>query len=271
MALNYQSVDFVKVLGERRSCRFYDPDRPIEPEKIQAICQAARNASHMGNANCITVTQVTKQETKDEFTKIVSAFNIPMAKMAPVSLVFALDRDRWYNGLPVGLPVLFKCGGVNPSHGWSMDNIENSTLPRLTNFPPEVVEYLLSCETGMAMASAQLMATALGLGSCCYAGQGPKIAEVLGFPESAKFVWAMAIGYPGESVESMGWRERSPYGDIIFAEKFGVPAAADPGVDAELTSLGMMGEPSALTPQRLADINAAASKMGLPTRTDENG
>ena len=73
----------------------------------------------------------------------------------------------------------------------------------------------------------------------------------------------MALGYPGESVESMGWRERSPYGDIIFAEKFGVPAAADPGVDAELTSLGMMGEPSALTPQRLADINAAASKMGL--------
>ena len=45
MALNYQSVDFVKVLGERRSCRFYDPDRPVEAEKIQAICQAARNAS----------------------------------------------------------------------------------------------------------------------------------------------------------------------------------------------------------------------------------
>ena len=32
MALNYQSVDFVKVLGERRSGRFYDPDRPVEAE-----------------------------------------------------------------------------------------------------------------------------------------------------------------------------------------------------------------------------------------------
>ena len=40
MALNYQSVDFVKVLGERRSCRFYDPDRPVEAEKVQAICNA---------------------------------------------------------------------------------------------------------------------------------------------------------------------------------------------------------------------------------------
>ena len=156
MALNYQSVDFVKVLGERRSCRFYDPDRPVEAEKVQAICQAARNASHMGNANCITLTIVEDQATKDKFTEIVSAFNIPMAKMAPVSIVFALNRDLWYNGLPVGLPELFKMGGINPSHGWSMDNIENTTLPRLTSFPPEVVSYLLSCETGMAMASAQM-------------------------------------------------------------------------------------------------------------------
>ena len=123
------------------------------------------------------------------------------------------------------------------------------------------------------MASAQLMATAaLGSGSCCYAGQGPKIAEVLGFPESAQFVWAMAIGYPGESVESMGWRPRSPYGDIIiYKEKFGTPVVADPAVDAELESLGMMGTPSALTPERLADIIKGAEQMGLPTRTDENG
>ena len=152
-----------------------------------------------------------------------------------------------------------------------MDNIENTTLPRLTTFPPEIVAYLLSCETGMAMASAQLMATALGLGSCCYAGQGPKIAEVLGFRDSMQFVWAMAIGYPGETVESMGWRPRSPYGDIIYKEKCGVPAVADPAVDAELEALGMMGTPSALTPERLADVNKAAEAMGLPTRTDENG
>ena len=33
----------------------------------------------------------------------------------------------------------------------------------------------------------------------------------------------------------------------------------------------MMGEASALTPQRLADVNKAAEAMGLPTRTDENG
>ena len=53
--------------------------------------------------------------------------------------------------------------------------------------------------------------------------------------------------------------------------KHGVPAIADTGVDAELEALGMMGTPSALTPERLADVNKAAEAMGLPTRTDENG
>ena len=89
----------------------------------------------MGNANCITLTIVEDQATKDKFTEIVSAFNIPMAKMAPVSIVLLLTEDLWYNGLPVGLPELFKMGGINPSHGWSMDNIENTTLPR-ANFIP---------------------------------------------------------------------------------------------------------------------------------------
>ena len=36
MALNYQSVDFVKVLGDRLSCSFYDPDRPVVAEKISS-------------------------------------------------------------------------------------------------------------------------------------------------------------------------------------------------------------------------------------------
>ncbi len=271
MGLDYQGRDFMDVLGSRRSCRFYDPNKPVEDEKIQAICQAARTASHMGNANAVTITIVKKQETKDAFTQIVSNFNIPMAKMAPVSLVFALDRKWWYDGLPEMLPRLFKVGGINPSHGWSLDNIENSTLPRLTTFPEPVVSYLLSCETGMAMASAQLMATALGLGCCAYAGVPPKIGELLGFPETAQFVWAMALGYPAETVESMGMRPRRAYGDIVYAEKFGTPANEDAATNAELTKLGVLRPESTLSAERLKDINEASELMGLPTRTDENG
>ena len=69
----------------------------------------------------------------------------------------------------------------------------------------------------------------------------------------------------------MGMRPRRAYGDIIYQEKFGTPAIADPAVDEELTKLGVLQPESALTPERLAAINAAAEQMGLPTRTDENG
>ena len=68
----------------------------------------------MGNANFITLTIVEDQATKDKFTEIVSAFNIPMAKMAPVSIVFALNRDLWYNGLQ-RVYLNFKMGGINKS------------------------------------------------------------------------------------------------------------------------------------------------------------
>ena len=48
----------------------------------------------MGNVELHTLTIVEDQATKDKFTEIVSAFNIPMAKMAPVSIkAQALNRD----------------------------------------------------------------------------------------------------------------------------------------------------------------------------------
>ena len=34
MPLNYESVDFIEVLGKRRSCRFYDPERVKTPKKM---------------------------------------------------------------------------------------------------------------------------------------------------------------------------------------------------------------------------------------------
>ena len=62
MPLNYESVDFIEVLGKRRSCRFYDPERAVEPEKTQAICQAARNASHMG---CLLYTSPSPRDRQE--------------------------------------------------------------------------------------------------------------------------------------------------------------------------------------------------------------
>jgi nitroreductase len=45
------SVEFKEVLGIRRSIRFFDPDRPVEREKIQKILEAMRIASCAVNAH----------------------------------------------------------------------------------------------------------------------------------------------------------------------------------------------------------------------------
>ena len=38
-------MEFKEVVGRRRSIRFFDPDRPVEREKIQVILETARLAS----------------------------------------------------------------------------------------------------------------------------------------------------------------------------------------------------------------------------------
>src|SRR4030067_1123285 len=142
--IDIERRDFFDVIGSRRSVRYFKPWKPVEPEKLESFLQAARIASHMGNANAVH----------------------------------------------------------------AIEFIDKSARPRLTNFPTEAVDFMLSCESGMAMAQAQLTAVALGLGVCSFAGVGPKISEVFGLPDHCRFVWGMAIGYPAEDPLTGGQRKR---------------------------------------------------------------
>ena len=44
-------MEFKEVIGRRRSIRFFDPDKPVEREKIQTMLEAARLASCAVNAH----------------------------------------------------------------------------------------------------------------------------------------------------------------------------------------------------------------------------
>jgi nitroreductase len=260
--------DFFEVIGSRRSVRYFKPWKPVEPEKLEAILQAARIASHMGNANAAQAIVFSDKETKEKLKPVVSAFNVAMIDMAPVIIIWFLERDAWYKEIGDHLVNLYKVGAVNPSHGWSVEFIQNSAKPRLTSFPTEVVDFMLSCETGMAMAQAQLTAVALGLGVCSFAGVGPKIAEIFGLPDHCRFVWGMAIGYPAEDPLTGGQRKRKPFENIYFKDKYGNPMKSDPKVVEMLKELNMLQPEAELTPERLQEINAVSKMVGLPERTD---
>jgi hypothetical protein len=191
-----------------------------------------------------------------------------MIDMAPVIIIWFIERDAWYKEIADHLVDLYKVGAVNPSHGWSVDFIQNSAKPRLTSFPTEVVDFMLSCESGMAQAQAQLTAVALGLGVCSFAGVGPKIAEIFGLPDHCRFVWGMAIGYPAEDPLTGGQRKRKPFEQIYFKDKYGNPFKSDPKAVEMLKELNMLQGEAQLTPQRLEEINALSRMVGLPERTD---
>lgn len=125
----------------------------------------------------------TDPEIKEKLKAVVSTFNVPIVETAPAIIIWFIDRIAWHKKIGEHLTELYKAGALNPSHGWSVDFIQNAAKPRLTGFPTEYVDFMLSCETGMAMAQAQLTAVTLGLGVTAFAGVGPKIAEIVGLPE----------------------------------------------------------------------------------------
>ena len=266
--LDIQRRDFFEVVGSRRSIRYFKPWKPVEPEKLEAILQAARIASHMGNANAVQAIVFSDKEIKERLKPVVSTFNVAFIEMAPVILIWFIERDAWYKEIADHLAELYKVGAVNPSHGWSLEFIQNSAKPRLTSFPTEVVDFMLACESGMAMAQAQLTAVALGLGVCSFAGVGPKIAEIFGLPDHCRFVWGMAIGYPAEDPLTGGQRKRKPFEQIYFKDKYGTPFKSDPKAVEMLKELKMLQPEAKLTPERLQEINMISRMAGLPERTD---
>ena len=46
-------MELREVIGRRRSIRFLLPYKPVEPEKIQRMLEAARIASHWGNVQSL--------------------------------------------------------------------------------------------------------------------------------------------------------------------------------------------------------------------------
>jgi len=48
--------DFFDVIGSRRSVRYFKPWKPVEPEKVEAVLQAARIASIWNAMLCRLIT-----------------------------------------------------------------------------------------------------------------------------------------------------------------------------------------------------------------------
>ena len=115
-------MEFKQVVGNRRSIRFFDPDKPVEREKIQTILETARLASSAVNAHWLRAIVVERDKIPPEKLAMLKT---PVAALtldlAPVHIYFFVDLgivtkikgSRLKELVDVGARTLVGAGGAS--------------------------------------------------------------------------------------------------------------------------------------------------------------
>jgi len=152
------------LLRQRWSPRAFD-DRPIEPEKLRSLFEAARWAPSSNNEQPWRFIVATKENT----TEYDRLFNCLVE-----------GNQKWANRAPV---LLLSVASLN---------FEDDSTPNRHAFH----------DTGMAVENLVLQATALGLSAHQMAGFDVEKARVdLKIPSGYEPVAMIAVGYPGDPAQ----------------------------------------------------------------------
>jgi nitroreductase len=203
-------MEFSDVVGSRRTMRGFQPDRPVEKEKVRRILEAARLQSQHRNAQLVRkAIVVTKGETSDATRNglIDALYNQPQASQAPVAIVWVQDMAGWR---PIVENLLTNVAGLNPD-----DVVVHADAK------PEFTEWLTSFECGLAVGSALLAAVDEGLGTGLITGRREEIRKLFGMPETCTPTQVQLLGYATEETGPGGARFRPEFDDLYFADTWG--------------------------------------------------
>jgi nitroreductase len=260
-------VEFKQVVGRRRSIRFFEPDRPVEREKIQTILEAARLASCAVNAQWLRAIVVERdklpKEKLDQLKTPVAALTLDLA---PLHIYFFCDLGIVNRIEGSRLRELVDVGALAPTHGWSHKFVDELVYPHILkpmtqNQPGYLAAAVADC--GGAAHMALLTAFDEGLGACLNTPNPALVKSVFNVPDDWVSIWVLLVGYPAESWEAGGQRPRPPFEELYFEGEYGKPFKRDPGVVEKLKEAGMIQAPAPL-PGRMEEIRALAERFGLP-------
>ena len=264
-AADISDKSVLQAIGDRRSIRYFDPDKKVEDWKLQTMLQAGRLASCQGNINATEAIVVQKEtcDLWDEIEECVSGFNVQIINQSSHLIFWLTNLNAWYGRANDGLSTLALSGALTKYHGWNYEFTMTQTVPRLMSFPTERTEMLLRFESGQAVGQAMLAGVGLDVGSILIAfGRKPGgIEKVFGLGPNMKFTWGHAVGYPLEDEKAGGQRVRLKFEKLFHKEKYGNPYMPDAGVDAALAEKGMIQEQAPL-PGRFEEIEALAGRFG---------
>ena len=174
-------MNFTEIARTRQSCRSYDPNRPIEEEKLNAILEAARLAPSACNSQPYHLT-VCRGETALEVAK--ATMGLGMNKFAAQAPVLIVISEMPYN--------------KTAAMGAKVKNNDYRSI-----------------DIGIAAAYLTAEATAQGLGSCILGWlDDAKIREVCGLQHPVRLV--ITLGYPLN--DALRPKKRKEPGEL-FSEK----------------------------------------------------
>jgi len=247
-------MELREVLGRRRSIRFLRPYKPVEPEKIQRMLEAARIASHWGNVQSLRAVVVFRdsapKEVRDAITAPVAGFQI---RLAPVVIVWFLDSAA-VDEQSDRLRDLVKVGALGFGEG-KEKALEEQLIPVFDAIRQNLKQPGLGeVDCGQGIAQATLMAFEQGLGTCCLGTPNSEtIRKNLGLPETCRILLLQTVGYPAEDPEAGGQRPRQPFDKLFHMNGYGKPFPRSPAVVEELERDGMFTAPAPL-PWREAEL-----------------
>ncbi|MBW2387248.1 MAG: nitroreductase family protein [Deltaproteobacteria bacterium] len=257
-------MELREVIGNRRSIRYLDPDKPVELEKIQRMLEAARIASHFGNNNAIQALVIHRNTATDEQ---IASLHSPVGgfqmELAPVVILWYIQGDAM-DEASARLRELVNCGALG--YGPDKHKQLEETLVPLFDRIGEALKGpgMVDMDCGQAVAQSTLLAFEQGLGTCCQgSGDWSRVEAAFNFPASCRIVVAQTVGYPLEDPDAGGQRPR-----LAFEKLFQLNSIDNPFPRSQKVIDGLsqdkLFQPAAPMPGREEQIEAIRSKFELP-------
>jgi nitroreductase len=261
-ASQVKPLNTFEAIGLRRSIRWYEPNKPVERWKVQAMLEASRIAPSAGNFNGQRGIVVYRDEDP-EIWEFISDWSQITTQMAPILIFWCYDLSA-YDTQGQQLHDLMRTGALDKAHGWEYDRV-NRLFPLPALLPDFVLHRLACIDLGNAIQNAILTATSLGLGCCLNGASGGarrNLKDKFNLPPSYVFCWLMTVGYPSENLDGGGTRGRPPFETMFFKGTVGTPFERDAKTVKLLEELKMIQTPGP-TPGRLEEINKLTIRFGL--------
>ena len=172
-------MNFLEIANLRQSCRSYDPDRPVEPEKLTAILEAARLAPSACNGQPYHFTVCRGQAAKEV---AAATMGLGMNRFAPQAPILIVISEMPYNKTAA-------LGAKVKGNDYR------------------------SIDIGIATAYLTAEATAQGLSTCILGWlDDPRIRQICGLQHPVRLV--ITLGYAREG-DPLREKKRKPLAELV--------------------------------------------------------